>query len=578
MAKVVLDGVSIEGGNGNPGGINVQAATEIHVTGNVDLYSDAWPIEMYAYGGNITVDGAYNISTNSGNLILDAKGAVRIQNASSLYSGSGETRVLGRSDLPILPAVTIESSTVGSGSGNITIVGKNSVGLRGNAQVHSDSGKVSVHSEKVGLYEDARLGRGIFYYSPIEVRAGEIESPDDGGTAHIHGSTVDLFVGGSGVSLNLNLDLVRAETGDLRVWCAGDAVFRGRLEAHESVSIEGGALLLDLGGATVTTDDRTGEASGPVLIENWAGASGTIDLTNATVASGQSDTMSGDVTVRIRRALAPGDAPTEGWVLPKRVVLKLNEVDPSRSRIIVAGFCDLGLGTVDLTADATLEVGKREISVPGMTPNRRETRFMHRADGTKFIIKPSRRGSSLAKFKLVLRADLSGDVDPESVLTLHLVGAGVDGTGAISLTKGKYALRRVRGALVEPTLHLAKAKAKLAGAGKDKLSLLLGLATDGTTPTEAADLAISFGEGLSVTIPADQLTPKGDRFEFRGDIGGITRVVLDYRKEILKIKGAGLDLGAFEEGGNSVDVSVGLGADERAVRVRMARKGSSLRY
>ncbi|MHC4471162.1 MAG: hypothetical protein ACYS99_09385, partial [Planctomycetota bacterium] len=146
------------------------------------------------------------------------------------------------------------------------------------------------------------------------------------------------------------------------------------------------------------------------------------------------------------------------------------------------------------------------------------------------------------------------------------------------LTKGKYALKRVRGALIEPDLYLARAKAALKGAGKDKLKLVLGLATDASTPGSAQSMRIRFGDKLDVTIPAGSFEGKGERYEFKGDMEGITKVVLDYAKEALTIKGKGMDLGDFAEGASSVLVGIDLGDQGRAVRVRMVRKGAGLRY
>ena len=53
---------------------------------------------------------------------------------------------------------------------------------------------------------------------------------------------------------------------------------------------------------------------------------------------------------------------------------------------------------------------------------------------------------------------------------------------------------------------------------------------------------------------------------------------VDYLRELVTIKGRNLDLGAFPEGAQAVEITVRIGTDERAVRVRMVRKGKSLKY
>jgi len=77
------------------------------------------------------------------------------------------------------------------------------------------------------------------------------------------------------------------------------------------------------------------------------------------------------------------------------------------------------------------------------------------------------------------------------------------------------------------------------------------------------------------TIAADDFTRRGDRYDHKG---AAARVTLDYAKEVVKIKLTGLDLGAIPEGASEIVVGIAVGADSRAVKVRMARKGSSLRY
>ena len=148
----------------------------------------------------------------------------------------------------------------------------------------------------------------------------------------------------------------------------------------------------------------------------------------------------------------------------------------------------------------------------------------------------------------------------------------------MTLAHGKYALGKVRGALVAPNLYLFRARAGLHGGGKDTLALLVGLATNGTTPAQASDVKVAFGGTLSATIPAGSFTKKGDVFAFKGNVDGITKVALDYKRETIAVAGRGLDLGTFAQGGNAVTVAIGLGSDARAVEVRMVRKGNGLRY
>ena len=62
------------------------------------------------------------------------------------------------------------------------------------------------------------------------------------------------------------------------------------------------------------------------------------------------------------------------------------------------------------------------------------------------------------------------------------------------------------------------------------------------------------------------------------DIGGVTKVVVNYARETIAVAGSGLDLGTFAQSGNAVTVAIAIGSDARAVQVRMARKGAGLKY
>jgi len=329
----------------------------------------------------------------------------------------------------------------------------------------------------------------------------------------------------------------------------------------------------------VSTWDDDAVGSGNITIESWAGASGLIDARNATIRSGYGDPQSGDVSLLIRsESGGPGPEPVESFFLPKRVVVKVNERKPEKSKVIAAGYFDMGPDAMDLTESATLTIGNEVVSVPGLVPNAGATKYVHKVPGLLFQIVPNRRGSSRAKFKLKMTGDLTGKVDPDEDLDLRFECDEVDSRGCCALTSGKYALKKVRGTLLHPNLYLSRVKAKIAGGGKDKLKLVLGLATDGSTPAAAEDVRIRFGDDLDVTIPAGSLTREGDRFVFKGDAEGITQVVVDYARESVTVKGKGMDLGDFPQGACSVLVGIEIGGEGRAVRVRMVRTNAALRY
>src|SRR6185295_13988035 len=134
--------------------------------------------------------------------------------------------------------------------------------------------------------------------------------------------------------------------------------------------------------------------------------------------------------------------------------------------------------------------------------------------------------------------DLTGVVPQEGDVEMRYTSSVLDGKGTVKLSKGRYALGKVRGALVAPNLYVANAKATIKGGGKDALTLLVGLATNGQTPDAASDLTLKFGGTWTVTIPAAKFERKKDRYVLKKDaaIPGVTTATLDYVKETISVK------------------------------------------
>ena len=86
------------------------------------------------------------------------------------------------------------------------------------------------------------------------------------------------------------------------------------------------------------------------------------------------------------------------------------------------------------------------------------------------------------------------------------------------------------------------------------------------------------GDAYTVTIPSGSFTRQGDRFVATGAAGGPPSAVLDYRRELLTVRARDVDLGAFAEGAQPLEVTVTLGNDARTNRVRAVKRGKALRY
>ena len=264
------------------------------------------------------------------------------------------------------------------------------------------------------------------------------------------------------------------------------------------------------------------------------------------------------------------------YFLPRSVNFSVNSAAPEKSRLVASGFFDMGLATTDLSGAATLFVGTKVFVLPALE-RRKNGSYRYAGQGVDFTITPNKSGSSRAKFRLSTTGDLTGRVSADGLLTLRFIQAGVvDGTGSVGLQAGRYKLGKVRGTLTAPALFVYSAKATVNGGGRDTLTLKTGLGALGGTPPTAPDVTVAFGS-FTATVPGAEFTPRGESFVFKGDVGGVTSLVMDYARETMTLSAKGIDLGTVPEGAQSVIVTVGAGGS-RTVLVRVVRKGNALRY
>ena len=320
-----------------------------------------------------------------------------------------------------------------------------------------------------------------------------------------------------------------------------------------------------------------------VLFGNEADSSDIVTIDPADGTQTPVGTADGPASIASLTFVPGPDEPPPGtivasYILPKVVSLKLNALVPEKSKLTSSGYFDLGPDEVDLSGEATLDIGDFEVTARQLEPNPAGTVFKLEQPGLKFTIKTSKLGSSRATFKVKVQSDLDGLIDPDGEVTVEFFNDDVDGEGTVTLENGKFKLGKKAGALIEPVIYLFKVNGKLVGGGQDSLQLKAGFATDGTTPDDAPDLSLDFGGTISASVESAAFEKQGDRFVFKGDPGGLTSVVLDYKKETITIKAKGVDLGEFVEGPQPVDVTLGLGEDVRQVQVRMVRKNKTLKY
>ena len=94
---------------------------------------------------------------------------------------------------------------------------------------------------------------------------------------------------------------------------------------------------------------------------------------------------------------------------------------------------------------------------------------------------------------------VNASIDPNAPLTLRFTNGEADGLGIVRLQNGRYRLRRQPGGLIAPNLYLFRIKARVAEGAGDKLTMRIGLATNGTTPAIAPEMEIAFGDAYRLS-------------------------------------------------------------------------------
>lgn len=334
---------------------------------------------------------------------------------------------------------------------------------------------------------------------------------------------------------------------DAFVWTAADGMrsLRSILEAHGIHDMD----------AFTSTEASGVSADGTVIVGHGYDASGNPQAWRAVL---------GD------EPPPPDDVP----LLATKVTVKRNAKKPERSKLIVEGLFDTGPGDVDLGAPCEVSCGGLLLPVSSLQPLRGGG-WRHSADGLKVDLLPAATGSSLVKLKIKRKGELNGLVPEDGPLDLQTTAADAVRFGQVITEKGRY-VQGGKGELVDPGLVLTAATVRLAGRKAQRLSLTASLC--GPMPDAPPDVTIRFADADAVLVPAGSFVRKGARYRFRGDVDGISAVDLDYGRERLTVKGAGLALGDYPDGSHVVSVRLAVGEEQRDATVRMVSKRKKLRY
>ncbi len=270
----------------------------------------------------------------------------------------------------------------------------------------------------------------------------------------------------------------------------------------------------------------------------------------------------------------------DGGVLLLALKAKANAARPERSRIKAKGVLDTGSAPLAFGSPVTFSFtdgDESSVSVLSATPRANGASQIVEADGFALRVTPSPIGSSRAKLKVQYTGDLDAVGQRDAEVHVRYADDSAVATGRVRLEGTTYALRG-KGSLRAPSFQVAKAKAKLAGGGKDRLALVLGMSRIENVPTDNFAVRLRFGDGFDVLLPADAFVRQGERYRLVHPTGGIRGAVLDFRSGLMKFVGRDMDLGTFGAGSQVVRIELALGADRRAVVVRLGRAGETLRY
>ncbi len=564
---VVENGVAVQAGVSGTalveasGGISLQSAT---------VTSDGSDLEFGAFGGDLAFFLAQAMAGGSGGLLARSSGDLTVDSG-TLQTMNGPLLAYSTSGNVCIGCVGSQGgSSIASTGGSVTVRAAGNVDIAASSSVTTGSGPASVDAE--GSIAMSGSTVNVTGGQEVAMRAGSRLGSDFQTFVTVRGS--GLLMASRGIN-GVRLDAGSLESTDdgLEMLSIGSIVFHGSAVGEEFLDIVSTQSDILVSNADLRSADfGASSESGPVSLRSFD-PQGHIDASGSTIRSGAAETAGGDVSLLVYSDGAP--PPVQAYFLPKKLKYKRNTRDAAKSVLTAAGFLDTGPGVVDLSAPATLSLGGLDIPVPGLTA--KGTSFLFKGQGLTFVVKASKVGSSRAVFKLKHQADFGDAIDPDGDITLRFDNGTIEGIGTVRLEAGKFALGKKRGSLTAPNLYPAKSKVKLLGGGKDGFTLVLGLATGGTTPNTAPDLTLEFGGDYVESVDGAAFTRSGDRWTYRGT-GGITSVVLDYLKETVTVKAKNIDLGNFIEGSQPVRLAVTLGTSGRSVEVRMGRKGKGLKY
>lgn len=245
----------------------------------------------------------------------------------------------------------------------------------------------------------------------------------------------------------------------------------------------------------------------------------------------------------------------------------------------VRGTLDLGIHSVDFSRPAELHVGDRVYQLEGGLTAKSARRFVYGDDDLKFEVRVGKSGTSRAKFKLTLKDDLRGVVDPDGELSLSFRNGQVQAQGTVALRGGKLADRRDP-VLSDPGLVPVSAKVKLSEDNRDRFQFTLRF--DPAKYVADAGVEIWFGQSWYAYVPQHKFeNHKSGKLIFRSEAeNGLRKVVIDPAKGTIEVSADEIPIADLHGTSENpvLRFGVGFGGIEARCQVRGVRKGDVINY
>lgn len=535
-------------------------------------------LTVRAYSGDLSVNGS-TIRAIGGGAFVDvaASGSVAIEGDSDLANTSGSILFVtahgGDVRVDALGGST-SSNVNGSGPSCSTgIVAAQDILIHADADVAGELGLSLTAQRDIIVRGDPLLRSGTH---PMTIRASGVLSVGPHAAGPLPTLVFgDLYATADGTGASSVAFGFTGTTGPVTLLSRGALTVTGSLTAGGDVSIaslEGGVTAA---AAAIATSDAPAGDSSDVEIASWAGCGTTIDLTDATIRSGDASGRSGDVKVVVK-----SDVPAPvGSLLVTRATVK-DRAGPSDITFL-EGVLDIGDGG-EPAGNIRVRVGSYDATFAVQ----RSGRTLRGTSGTSSIVfTPPRTGGSRYEFKATIKADSTllvledGRIDVEAS---RIVVAGppvLYGGASLSVTGGKYVLgARGRFLSGSATLWVESGSVRFSDKGPDSASGTF-VVPGGTLPPEPSDIHIEHG-GIVIDAPATLFVVKSPGILAlpKGAVAGVKSLVVNAADGTITFSATG----EFDPGEGSVVVVestlvIGGGAP-LSTTVRIPRVGRRASY